>query len=75
MTERQMTKACLIETMSRLAESLNALRAAGATRVGVLEVANRRMIAADEHAYLAALADYRSLTHPHAAVPAGCRLY
>lgn len=75
MTRHQMTKAALLETMSRLAESLHALRAAGATRVGALEIANQRMIAVDEKAYLAAVADYRSLTHPHASIPAGCRLY
>lgn len=75
MTTKQIKKATLTETLSRLAESIHASRCRLTVATGIPALAVERMLHADERSYLAALADYRAITHPHASIPVGCGLY
>lgn len=73
MSKKEIEKAVLTKTLSRLSQQIKAERDALTHLVGIRALATERMLHADERAYLAALADYRLITHPHASIPQGCR--
>lgn len=74
MTTQQFTKAVLTETMARLARQIREGRDRLIVEAGIMALATRRMVMDDERAYETALAAYRTIVHPHARAPRGCRI-
>ncbi|KKL83203.1 hypothetical protein LCGC14_1977130 [marine sediment metagenome] len=75
MTTRQLTTACLTETMAKLADALNTRQLASYGLSGLMAIVSRRILATDEATYLTVVAEWRALSGSRARLPGGCRAH